>query len=155
MGLIFELEEATGGGGTPIPTGTQYLATVTDLSLKEYQKLDERTGKPIVVVIWKFRLITDDEHNDRQITGRTSTAFVDHPDCKLKRWSENVLGMTLPPHYKLDTDQLLDRECLVAIELETYVKEGEERQWNKVVEVHPTRKAAASLAATSFDDEPF
>lgn len=74
-------------------------------------------------------------------------------NCRLKTWAEAILGQRLPPHYRLDTDMLLDRECRVMIGKRDYEKDGQLKSANFVSEVHPSRENVQALAAA--DADPF
>jgi hypothetical protein len=88
----------------------------------------------------------------------TSNAFfangIATHNCRLKNWAEAILGLKLPPHYRLDTDTLLDRHCFVVVGRRDYTnKDGEAKVRNFVRDVQPTTANAKALAdATS---EPF
>jgi hypothetical protein len=152
MGIIFELEESDFSGY--IDEGEVYNAQITNVRLREKPFKDERTGQPVKRVEFAFKLSADDGHDGQDIWGDTSTRFNDHPDCRLRAWSEAILGMHLPPHFKLDTDTLIDRRCRVIIGKKEWEKDGETRTRNFVREVHPTREAALALA-DSINSEPF
>jgi hypothetical protein len=74
-------------------------------------------------------------------------------NCRLKAWSEAVLGMVLPPRFELDTDMLVDRRCIVIVGKKEWTKDGETKTRNFVREVHPTKENAKALAASM--EEPF
>lgn len=151
MGVHLVLEESNFTGY--IPDDTEYLATVADISLRERTFRDNETAKRLT---FKFKLISDDAHNGEELYGETSTNFTDHPNCRLYRWAETLLGMRLPPHYQLDTDDLLDKRCRVIVQYGTYEKQGQTQEFNRVKDIKPTRQAAESMAAasasTDFDD---
>jgi hypothetical protein len=74
-------------------------------------------------------------------------------NCRLKTWAEAILGQRLPPHYRLDTDMLLDKECRVMVGKRDYEKDGQVKSANFVSEVHPSRANVEALAVA--DAEPF
>lgn len=74
-------------------------------------------------------------------------------NCRLKQWSEAILGMHLTPHFRLDTDMLLDRHCFVVVGKKEYQKDGETKFHNFVRDVQPTTANAKALAERI--DEPF
>lgn len=150
MGLIFELEESEFAGY--IEDGARYAATVASIKKKEKPFKDDN-GQPVVRVEFHFKLIADDGHDGQDIWGDTSTRFNSHPECRLKQWSEAILGMRLAPHFRLDTDMLLDRHCFVVISKREYEKDGEIKFRNQVRDVQPTTASAKALAEN--DQEPF
>lgn len=151
MGMILELEESEFAGW--IDDGVRYAATVAGIRLREKPFKDD-AGQPIKRIEFHFKLIADDGHDGQDIWGDTSTRFNSHPECRLKNWSESILGLRLPPHYRLDTDSLLDRHCFVVIGRKEWQKEGETKIRNFVRDVQPTTANAQALAASTAD-EPF
>jgi hypothetical protein len=152
MGLKFTLEETNYAG--LIEEGSVYRAKLVDISEKTWTPR-EPGKEPNTRVEFRFKLITDDDdpHDGEDIWGNTSDKFVDHPNCKLKSWSEAILGMKIPPGYNLETDHLLSRECQVIIGVRQWVQNGEQREKNVVRDVMPTRENMARLIAE--DNEPF
>lgn len=150
MGLVFTLEEAE--ERELIDDGTPFTATLVEVQLQERKKRD--TNETLHRVGFKFRLKADDDFDGVAVWGSTSTKFVDFPGCKLKAWAEALLGQRLPPHYKLDTDSLIDRDCIVVIEKNEWTdpRDGSPRARNQVGDVLPTPENATALAA---DIEPF
>lgn len=148
MGLVLELEESTFSGY--IDDGTIYGAKIRDVRLveKPYKDAD---GKPVKKIVFRFQLATDDDHDGEDLYGETSTRFVNHPDCRLFAWSEAILGMRLPPKYRLNTDDLIDRDCRVMVGKREYEKDGMTKQHNSVRDVIPSRQAMADLTAAEAD----
>lgn len=150
MGIVLELEESEFAGW--IDDGARYAATVVGIRLREKPFKDD-AGQPIKKIEFAFKLISDDGQDGRDIWGETSTRFNSHPECRLKNWAEAILGMKLPPHYRLDTDQLLDRHCFVVVGRKEWTnKDGEDKVRNFVRDVQPTTANAKALAEA---DEPF
>ena len=152
MGIILELEDSDFAGF--IDDGAQYPAKVVNVRLLDKNYVDERTGEPVKKVGFTFRLTSDDAHDGQEVRGETSTRFNSHPGCKLKTWSEALLGHRLPPGYRLDTDDLVGLSCRVLITKTTKTINGEEKTWNGVSQVLPTGEAARKLAAEDAE-EPF
>lgn len=153
MGLSLELEESD--FKEHIDDGIVYVARVLGIKLKEKPYKDD-DGNPVKKVEWKFKIISDDDQNDREIWGETSTKFVDHPDCKLKNWSEAALGRILPVGYRIDTDDCLDRDVRIRVGLREYTKDGQDKKHNFVADVLPTRENVEKMKAQiDADDEPF
>jgi hypothetical protein len=149
MGMIFELEESEFAGY--IDDGARYAATVAGIKKREKPFKDDN-GQAIIRVEFHFKLIADDGHDGQDIWGDTSTRFNSHPECRLKQWSEAILGMHLAPHFRLDTDMLLDRHCFVVIGKKEWQKDGELKVRNFVRDVQPTTANAKALAES---DDPF
>lgn len=150
MGLVLELEESTFSGY--IDDGTVYTAKIRDVSLLEKRYKDD-DGNPVKKIGFRFQLNSEDDHDGEDLRGETSTRFVNHPDCRLFSWAEAILGMHLPPKYRLNTDDLVDRDCRVMVGKREYEKDGETKYHNFVRDVIPTRQAMASL--TAAEQEPF
>jgi hypothetical protein len=151
MGLILELEESEFSGY--INDGTTYAATlVEEPKLKEKPFTDKDTGEKVKKFEFHFKLISDDGHDGQDIWGETSTRFNTHPECRLKNWSEALLGQRLPAKYKLDLDTLRDHKCIVVVGRRDYEKDGQAKSRNFVADVQPTRAAAMAMAQ---EDEPF
>lgn len=144
MGITLVLEESNFSGY--LKDDTEVLAQVVDITMRERTFRDNETAKRLS---FKFKLITDDDHNNDELYGETSVNFTDHPNCRLYRWAETLLGMRLPPHYQLDTDDLLDKRCRAIIQYGTYEKNGQTVEFNKVKDIKPTRQAAEAMAATA------
>lgn len=72
-------------------------------------------------------------------------------NCRLKTWAEAILGQRLPPHYRLDIDTLLDKECRVMVGKRDYEKDGQPKSANFISEVHPSRANVEALAAADLD----
>lgn len=47
----------------------------------------------------------------REIYGGVGFKLTDHPDNKLRQWTEALLGMEIGPGFELDTDYLVGREA--------------------------------------------
>lgn len=149
MGLVFELEESAPLAAV-IEDGEIYPARLVQTTVKERKFRDE--PEPVKRVNWRFQIESDDEQDGRDVWGETSTRFVTHPDCRLRVWSEALIGQRLPTGYRLDLDTLNDRRCRIIVGKREYQKDGETRFHNFVREVHPTREAFASM---KNEEEPF
>src|SRR5215471_15560180 len=111
--MILELEEPNFAGF--IDDGTVYPAKVRDVRLTTRNYNDRVTGEPKETkrITFRFELVADDDHDGTDLYGETSTKFVSHVDCRIYSWAQAILGMHLPPKYRLDTDDLVDRDCRV------------------------------------------
>lgn len=152
MGIILQLEESDFAGF--IDDGQPYGATVVGVRLRDKPYKDD-AGNTVKKIEFHFKLVADDGHDGQDIWGETSTKFNSHPQCRLRAWSESILGMPLPPRFELDTDMLVDRRCIVVVGKKTYEKDGETKNRNFVREVLPTRENAKAIAAALEIEEPF
>lgn len=148
MGITITKEESD--AFPEIADGEIFLAECKSVKLKEKKNRDGETYEQLE---WKFVIIDDGEQNERTIYGKTSTKFVDHPDCKFNNWSQSILGEFLPIDEPVDTDDLLDRECRIVVYRDEYEKDGRDKVYNGVRDVLPTREAARKMAEAQ--DEPF
>lgn len=148
----FELEESDYAG--PIEDDTIKTAEVTKVSIetKKYREEKDDPDSPFVKkVVFKFVLRDDDgPHDGTNLYGETGTRFTNHPDCKLKNWSQEILAAEFPAGYKLDTDVLVGQQCRVVIGHRTYDKDGETKDHNFVKDVMRTADAMAYGSATQF-----
>lgn len=151
MGLSLELEESDFAGY--IEDGAMYTAQVRNIKLVEKPYKDD-DGNPVKKIEFKFQLVSEDAHDGDDLWGETSTKFVLHPECKLKNWAEAILGQHLPAKFRLDTDDLLDRQCRIMVGKREYEKDGEKKTRNFVRDVIPTREAMTAMKAVEAD-EPF
>jgi hypothetical protein len=151
MGIILEVEESGFSGF--IEDGEVLNARVVSVELKTKPFNDEKTGEPVKKFEFKFK-IDDPDHDGQMIWGETSTRLNNHPENRLHNWSEALLGQRLPPHYKLNTDDLQDRDCRIIVGKSVKQSAQGEKTRNFVREVHPTREAAARLALDD-QNEPF
>lgn len=154
MGIILEVEESGFTGF--VEDGEILNARVATVELKTKPFTDEKTGEPVKKFEFKFRV--DDpsgDHDGQFLWGETSTKLTDHPENRLHNWAEALLGQRLPPHYKLNTDDLQDRDCRIIVGKTVKPNaQGVEKTRNFVREVHPTKENAARLAADDTE-EPF
>lgn len=148
----FELEESDFAGY--IPDDEVKTATVVSVKLAEQNFVDD-DGKKVMKVEFKFKIIDGSVHDGTDIWGKTPTRFNTHPDCKLRNWAQAILGQSLPPKFRLDTDVLVGRDCRLIIGLREYEKDGQTKQTNYVKDVMPTADAMASMAAAVRSEEPF
>lgn len=151
MGLTFKMEEAADSPSGYIEDGEIFTARLVGNNEKERKFPSEPA--PVKRVGWKFQIESDDDFHNRTVWGETGDKLVPHPECRLKMWSEALLGHEIPPGYELDLDNLLERRCRIIVGKREYEKDGETRYVNFVREVHPTREAMQSM----YDDlqEPF
>jgi hypothetical protein len=115
----FVLEEAkatnTDKEFTPIPDGLVAEAEVMAIVVKPKMIRGEEMER----VEFAFKIV-DGEFRNRRVWGDTSTAFVDHPECKLRAWTQEIMGVDLPKGFKLDTDALVGSRCRVRVDAYEY-----------------------------------
>lgn len=153
MGLKMKKEEAE--ERPDFEDGAKFVARCSAIELK---KRKNRDGEEYEQLWWKFRILDeDDAFNGQTVQGRTSTSFVDHAECKFKNWSEAITGEIAAVEEIVDTDDLLDEDCVIVIGVDPYTdKDGNDRVWVAVKDVLPTpAKARALKAAYEASDEPF
>lgn len=156
MGLTFQKEEAE--DRPEITDDQKFLAVVKSIEMKD--KTDSK-GEAYQQVEWKFELVDPDGDQDgRTIYGKTSPKFVDHPECRLKNWTEAVMGEIFDIDYKIDMDDVLDRECVAVLGVRTYTKDGDveenTRRYEFVKDVRPTKANLERMKAQiEAQEEPF
>jgi hypothetical protein len=173
MGLEFELEESDFAGY--IPDGDHIRGTITNIKQKEAGFIDDTTGQKAKRVEFTLVLGGFDSNGIDQtgtkIWGETPQKFNTHPDNKLRNWSEAALGRLLPPKYRLNTDELLNKDVVVVVQYREYpdkkappLPDGTQpmKCRNDVYELKPTPDSAAAMidqrgnvAQAIDDDEPF
>lgn len=169
MGLEFELEESDFVGF--IEDGRVLEATVVAIRSKEANFIDETTGEKAKRVEFKFLISDPDGVFDGQnIWGETPNKFNSHPECKLRQWTEAILGRDLPVGYMLDTDSLIGQDCRIGVKYREFPDKkatvdpstGElpKKGRNDVANVFPTEAKAAAIieaarTSSSIEDEPF
>lgn len=94
----------------PIPDGLVVEAELLSVQIKP-KKI---RGEEMERVEFAFKIV-DGDFKNRRVWGDTSTAFVDHPECRLRAWTQEIMGVDLPKGFKLDTDALVGSRCRVAI----------------------------------------
>lgn len=146
---VFEMQEPAAREefeGGPMADDDIHVAELTRTSFKNRKNRD---GEEYRRVLWRFSIIDSDGDQDGRIVyGETGDKLVDHPDCKLKCWSEAILGkqLTKAEVERFNTDDLNDMKCRIVIGRDDYEKDGEQRTSYKVKDVLP---------ATSRYENPF
>lgn len=116
---VYKLEEAESFGVLPVDTIIQVeVAEITE------RPVPGKNGNPDWMKLeFKFRIlgVPDNlsEHRNlvgSHIWGNVSAKFTDHPDNKLRQWSESLLGVSVnQPGFELDTDILVGRKARAVI----------------------------------------
>lgn len=158
----FVLAESAGsqdGEFTPIPDGTFVDAELVAVEATTHKYFKEDNGDPKKVVNFEFRIL-DGEYKNRRVWGNTSQIFSSNENCKLKLWTEALLGVDeLAPGFKLKLGDLVGQKAGVMIDLQTWNDKTtqEERSRNQVSDVLPVSavKAARPQPTLVDDEEPF
>lgn len=115
----FTLTAPAGDGETKtfeaIPAGEELLCEIEDCFVKEAPwKNDD--GEHPQRVNFKFRVQEEGKYKGRILFGNTSTSFVDHPDCKLRGWVKEILGLDeIPIGFRFSTDLLVNEFVVVGV----------------------------------------
>ena len=139
---VFEMEEPAAKEdhpGGPIADDEYFPAEITRIMIKTRKNRD---GEEYKRTLWRFVISDPDgEQDGRTLFGETGAKLVDHPDCKLKVWSENVTGQQLTKETvkSFDTDVMEGMTCTVVVGYREYEKEGQTHVHNWVKEILPTR----------------
>lgn len=146
---VYELEESNYAG--PIPDGTKVHAEVVSISTKTRKN---REGEEYSRLLFKFVIQDPDSGWDTQnVYGETSTLFTTNPDCKLRNWAQEIMGVDeLPAKFRLDTDVLVGLDCYVVVGSRDYEKDGEQKTANFIKDVQRTGNGSGG---GSVDEEPF
>lgn len=148
---ILTLEEANYVG--LIPEDEVLQARITNVSQRK-KPFQAEDGSDIWRMEFSFVIDQPDSPFDgSRIWGDTSTHFNSHPDCKLRAWTGEILGVDLQPGFVLDTDQLAGNRCRVVVGVKKYKKDGEDKERNFVRDVMRARES--HVYAGVEGDEPF
>lgn len=135
---VLTLEESHYAG--LIPDGSIFEAQCVAVKQITARFIDKETGKAVEQMEFKF-LVQEGDWEGTPVWGKTSLSFVDHPDCRLRNWSQEILATELPVGYQLDTDDLEGNFCRVVMGVREYEKNGEAKQVNFVQDVLRSRSA--------------
>lgn len=152
MGETFTLEESNFAGY--IDDDEIMLGMCVGVAVKEKPFKDD-DGNPVKRVEFKFTLQDPGgPHDGNNLWGDTPVRFNTHPDCRLRNWSQALLGQELPAGFNLDLDMLLNQEARLVIGYKEYKKnDGSEGKRNFVKDLIPTKEALARMESES--EEPF
>lgn len=145
---VFELEESNYAG--PIPEDTWLQAEL--VNTEDIEGTNSQTGEKYQKVRFSFVVVdADSEYAEQRVRGNTPTTFTDHPDCKLRNWAQELLGVDeLPPKFKLVTEDLHDRPCNILVGQYEYERDGETRIANYVKDVKRWGHGAPRGAGEAF-----
>lgn len=137
-----------------IPEDVVLDAVVDKVEVGEHKFFKDENGNPQKKVFFTFVLKGDEYGKNRKLWGETSTTFSRHPDCKLRAWTQEILGGgELQKEFKLDTDALegADVRVLVGYEEWESKKNPGTKDWkNTVKDVIHARGAGGSSYIESF-----
>lgn len=153
MGLTLEVEESDFSGY--IDDGEFFSATIVNIKLEEKKYTDKETGEKVKKVVFVAELEDPAEtHTGRKIYGETGVKLNTHPNNKLRNWAGAILGAELPAGYRLDTDDLIGKQCRVVVGYRTWDKDnGEKGETNFISDIMPSSETAARMAEA--EGEPF
>lgn len=129
----FTLEEAqageTGDDGerkpfTLIPEDEILECEVFEIKGPVDKPYTDDDGNAVKKMEFTFKVL-DGEFKDRRVWGETSPAFVNHSNCKLYAWTQEILSTELPAGFSLNTDNLLKLKCRVVVGQRSYTKKGD------------------------------
>jgi len=136
------LEESTTDEGTEtefafvlIPENEVLEAEILDVEVKDsffWNDVDDHSQGKQKEVSFKFNITEDGKYKGVWVWGSTSTIFNTHPNCKLRLWTEEILGVDegLPVDFSLNTDDLEGQSVRVIIS--NYYSKKHEAQRHKV-----------------------
>jgi len=102
-----------------IPPNTVLETTVEEVNVKESPFLidenDPSKGKK-QQVSFKFKVNEEGDYQNRVLWGNTPTTFTTHPDCKLRAWVGEILGLDeIGADFTFDTDHLVGLTVKVVV----------------------------------------
>lgn len=152
MGETFTLEESSFAGY--IDDDEIMLGQCVGVTVKTKPFKDD-DGNPVKKVEFKFTLQDPGgPHDGSNLWGETGLRFNTHPDCRLRNWTQALLGQDLPAGFNLDLDMLLNQEARLVIGYKEYKKnDGTDGKRNFVKDLLPTKAAMARMESEA--EEPF
>lgn len=150
---------------TVLPEGRKFLVTVEEAEVEPSPFLNDKNDPDSGKRDWvkfKFSVIDDNSMTDEEIEeyvgtpvwGNTSTAFYNHPDCKLRQWIMGILGVDdLPDDFKVDLEDLVGQVAGITVyHKEGKTRTGEQRTYVNVADVIPAHDVdtIGGLASDQF-----
>lgn len=149
MGLQFEMQDVD--DAPEFVDGQEFFAVCREIKGIQRPSFDDKSVMEDAIQ-WKFEILDPDGSHDKTwVWGRTSQVFSSSRKCKLRNWAIALLGQDLPSGYKLDTDDLLDQECKVVLQVKPPLSADRDPFVN-VVQVKPL---APIESASLGEDAPF
>lgn len=175
MSPVFKLEETK--TFDVLPSDTMIQVEVEDVTERWVEPSNGREGWMKLEFKFLIRGVPtamQDQYGNligTRIWGSVAAKFTDHPNNKLRQWSEALLGATVNnPGFELDTDVLIGRSCRAATSQYKRRDGSDAHQISDLYEpvigtavpsVIPTAPSAApavpqtpTVTAMTFDDEP-
>lgn len=140
------------GDFTVLPEGEIIFVRVRDTNVID---LEGKHG-PWQKLEFEFDItgVTNEDYKDavnQYIWGSVPFRFTDHPDNKLKQWTEALFGLELEPGFELDTSDFIGREARAIIS--NYdTRNGDKR--HQVDALLPLRKGQEAPTPTEPEDDP-
>jgi hypothetical protein len=149
---ILTVEESNYAG--PIPADTILPAKITAVRQVMARGYKNDDGSDAFRIEFTF-VIEDAESlwDGVKLWGDTTNKLINHPDCKLWQWAQEILVSELPPGFQLDTDLLVGNPCRIVVGMREYEKDGQNKIHNFVGDVMRPREAA--VFAGINEEEPF
>lgn len=149
---------ATTGGTTkrkfdPIPENRIVNVVVEECEVRAFDEAFRRQWnvQDTHEVSFRFR-VKGGDYDNRVVFGSAKPIFEDDPDCRLRLWTQELMGVdTLPDNYVFDTDDLVGRSGRILVRVHTK-QNGE--QTNKVKEVLRAENQPVGTERV-YDEEPF
>lgn len=115
----FKLTESDGEEYVAIPANSVLLAEVLKVEERDsffWNDVDDHSKGKQREVSFRFKVIDDGEYNGRNIWGKTPTTFSTHPDCKLRVWVQEILGVDdLPKDFEFEEEDLEGSEVKIVV----------------------------------------
>lgn len=104
-----------------IPEDLVLDATVEAVEERDHPFFKDDDGNPQRTVNFTFALEGEEYGKNRRLWGETPTTFTTHPDCKLRSWTQEILGGNeLDVGFKLNTDALVGAKVRVVVGYEEW-----------------------------------
>lgn len=161
-----------GGTFTLIPEDTWVEAVVSSAKEQDapwYKRLPDGTRSTTEKdrqVSFKFEV--DYDGYERTIFGNTSTDFYDHPDCQLRNWVQEILGVDIPRGFDLkqtsdgEFPELISSRVEILVGVRTYTprrkpEDTEDPKEKSINFAKDVRRFSGNSAAASYDpsNDPF
>lgn len=152
--------ERAEGAWEPIPDNSILSAVTVSAAKTKMPFQDKDTGADVFKVKWTFQVTQDGPFKGRKVEGQTSTAFVNHPECKMYQWAKSLLGSELPEGFVFKTDDVVGIECVLLVNAIEKERRDGTGVWvnNNVVDVRPAQNlpvAVGSAFGGNSAEEPF
>lgn len=161
----FTLGQATDrpeGAWVAIPDQSLLSARVLTVNKTKMPFQDKDTGEDVYRVKWVFQVTDPGQFDGRKVDGMTSTAFVNHAECRMYQWVSSLLGGGgLPEGFVFKTEDVEGLDCEVLVEMKEKPRRDGNGMWinNSVVDVRPAENrpvpVGSAFGGTAVDEEPF